>query len=167
MVSLTNELPSILHRKSTDKPLWSLKMTDCPIIKATQKEATDLIDQLVDLNCEQVPFTQTPNPVYMNYVIKKNDLVIAGINATLYHWGILFVSELFVIAKFRGQCLGSRLLLYVETEALKLGGTLSHCDTFDFQAKDFYLKKGYRIFGVLEDCPPGHQRYYLSKKLLK
>ncbi|PPE03578.1 hypothetical protein HCUR_00960 [Holospora curviuscula] len=26
--------------------------------------------------------------------------------------------------------------------------------TFDFQVKDFYLKQGYEIFGVLEDCPP-------------
>ena len=142
-------------------------MTDFPIVKATPEEAVYVDDQLVDFNREQVPFTQIPNPVMMNYVIKKNDLVIAGINAALYHWGMLYISELFVNAKFRGQRLGSQLLEHVEAEALTFGSTLSHCDTFDFQAKDFYLKHGYCIFGVLEDCPPGHQRYYLSKKLSK
>jgi ADP-ribose pyrophosphatase YjhB (NUDIX family) len=38
-------------------------------------------------------------------------------------------------------------------------------DTFDFQAKDFYLKHGYDIFGVLGNCPPGHERYYMRKNL--
>ena len=37
--------------------------------------------------------------------------------------------------------------------------------TFDFQAKEFYLKHGYEVFGVLEDCPADHQRYYLKKKI--
>jgi len=59
------------------------------------------------------------------------------------------------------------MLEHVENEAIALRGTVSHCDTFDFQANDFYLKHGYSIFGVLEDCPPGHKRYYISKKLFK
>ena len=46
-----------------------------------------------------------------------------------------------------------------------MGCTLSHLDTFDFQAKDFYLTKGYEIFGELENCPPGHKRIFLKKYL--
>ena len=53
----------------------------------------------------------------------------------------------------------------VEDEAKDIGATLSHTDTFDFQAKDFYLKQGYTIFGELADCPPGHTRFYLKKAL--
>ena len=53
----------------------------------------------------------------------------------------------------------------MENEAKALGVKLSLLDTFDFQAKDFYLKHGYEIFGVLKDCPAGHERYYLSKGL--
>ena len=30
----------------------------------------------------------------------------------------------------------------------------------------FYLKHGYEIFGILEDCPKGHKRYYLKKSLV-
>ena len=29
--------------------------------------------------------------------------------------------------------------------------------------KEFYEKQGYEVFGVLEDCPKGHCRYYLKK----
>jgi hypothetical protein len=51
-------------------------------------------------------------------------------------------------------------------EAKLIGATLAHnTDTFDFQAKDFYLKQGYEIFGVLKDCPSGHKRYYMKKIL--
>ena len=61
--------------------------------------------------------------------------------------------------------LGSKLLAEVERTAVEAGCTLIHLDTFDFQAKDFYLRHGYEVFGVLEDCPEGHCRYYLKKKL--
>lgn len=50
-------------------------------------------------------------------------------------------------------------------ELQKFGITPASLDTFDFQAKDFYLKHGYEIFGVLKDCPVGHECYYLSKGL--
>ena len=63
--------------------------------------------------------------------------------------------------------MGEKLLKEVEKIAINQGCELIHLDTFDFQAKDFYLKYGYEIFGVLEDCPEGHCRYYLKKKVRK
>lgn len=47
----------------------------------------------------------------------------------------------------------------------KNGCYLVHLDTFDFQAKDFYLKHGYEIFGVLADCPKEHNRYFMKKNI--
>ena len=38
------------------------------------------------------------------------------------------------------------LLNKVESEAKAIGATLAHLDTFDFQAKDFYIKHGYEVF---------------------
>ena len=61
--------------------------------------------------------------------------------------------------------LGKRLLTEIEKIAVEEDCTLIHLNTFDFQAKDFYIKYGYEIFGVLEDCPENHCRYYLKKKL--
>ena len=60
---------------------------------------------------------------------------------------------------------GSRLLREIENIAAQEGCSLIHLDTFDFQARDFYLRQGYELFGTLEDCPENHCRYYLQKKL--
>lgn len=37
-------------------------------------------------------------------------------------------------------------------------------DTFSFQARGFYEKLGYTVFGQL-DYPPEHRRFFLEKRL--
>jgi GNAT superfamily N-acetyltransferase len=143
----------------------AISKAEFEIIPATREEADLIDDRLGDFNNLHAPFTQNPNPILQNYIMKDNGTIIAGIKAELYHWNILYVAAFFVDERYRGQGLGSALLNKVESEAKAAGSTLAHLDTFDFQAKDFYLKHGYEIFGVLDDCPPGHKRYYLKKKL--
>lgn len=135
------------------------------ILPATSEEAELIDNKIVEFNKDQVPFTQKETPLFRNYVIKEDDKIIAGINACIYHWGILYIDVLFVDENHRGKNLGRQLLEHVENEAKAMGAYLSHLDTFDFQAKDFYLKHGYDIFGTLENCPPNHNRYYLKKEL--
>lgn len=130
------------------------------------KHAFNIVDQKViehDKKC--VPATQDPDMIYLNYVIKENDEIIAGIFADVYIWKILFIELIFVHEEYRHKKLGSFLIQKVEQEARTLGAKLAHLDSFDFQAKDFYIKQGYEVFGVLEDCPPGHKRFYLKKNL--
>lgn len=42
---------------------------------------------------------------------------------------------------------------------------LLYLDTFDFQARPFYERHGYEVFGTLDDYPPGHSRFFLRKDL--
>lgn len=100
------------------------------------------------------------------FVIKRDGDVVAGISGCV-DWGhILHVELLFVDDKFRHQGMGRFLLSKIEREARLLNAGIAQTDTFDFQAKDFYIKHGYEIFGVVEDSPrPGHRRYYLKKSL--
>ncbi len=135
------------------------------ILQSTQQEAKYINNEIVVFNQKAVPSTQKETPVFENYVIKQGEDIIAGINSLIYHWGILHINVLFVDEQHRGKKLGSQLLEYVEKKAIAIGAYLSHLDTFDFQAKDFYIKQGYGVFGVLEDCPKGHNRYYLRKNL--
>jgi GNAT superfamily N-acetyltransferase len=72
---------------------------------------------------------------------------------------------LFVDKAFRNKGYGKLLLNKVEREARTNNCHLMHLDTFDFQAKDFYLKNGFEVFGVLPDCPKAHTRFYLKKAL--
>lgn len=135
------------------------------LVAATKAEADYIDDKITDYCNSKVPFTQKQNIIYINYIVKDNDIIVAGIKADIYYWKILYIGVLWVEEEYRGQKLGTKLLDRVEQEAKALGVTLVHLDTFDFQAPDFYLKHGYEIFGTLEDCPPGHKRYYMKKNL--
>lgn len=129
-------------------------------------DAYKMVDEkLYAYNKKCVPATQMPECITLNYVIKHDGQFIGGICADVYIWKILYVSVFFLDERYRKQGLGELLLQRVENEAKSVGAELVHLDTFDFQAKDFYLKQGYEIFGVLDDCPKGHQRFYLKKVL--
>lgn len=151
--------------RSSVLPPHNLTEFTMNILSATPEEAEFIDNKIVEFNKTQVPFTQKETPLFKNYIIKNHEKIIAGINACIYHWGILYIDVLFVDEHHRGKKLGHQLLLHVEQEAKTLGATLSHLDTFDFQAKDFYLTHGYDVFGTLENCPPHHTRYYLKKAL--
>ena len=81
----------------------------------------------------------------------------------MYCWNVAYIDTLCVDEAYRGKGLGAKLLAEVESAAKEKGCYLIHLDTFDFQAKEFYEKQGYEVFGVLEDCPKRHCRYYLKK----
>jgi ribosomal protein S18 acetylase RimI-like enzyme len=93
----------------------------------------------------------------------ENNLV-GGVFAKISH-GWLFVDTLWIAEELRGKRQGSNLLLQVENEARRHGCLNAWVDTFSFQARGFYEKNGYTVFGELPDYPPGHMRYFLRKSL--
>jgi N-acetylglutamate synthase-like GNAT family acetyltransferase len=136
----------------------------CP---ATEMEAEYIHCKITEYVNNQVPFTQSPEMIYKNYVIKDNGKIVAGINADIYYWRILFIDVLYVDEAYRNRNIGSELIKRVESEAKAMGATIAHLENLDARANDFYLKSGYEIFGELENCPQGHKRYYLFKSLQK
>lgn len=135
------------------------------ILPGTAEERDYINDQIVEFNSEQVPFTQSEKFINIDYIVKDGHKVVGGITAILYCWKCLYIDVLWVEEEYRHQGLGAQLLKKVEEVAIKSGCHLSHLDTFDFQAKAFYLKNDYEIFGELKNCPPGHSRFYLKKIL--
>ncbi len=131
---------------------------------ATNLDAEVLHEKLVAFNGKQMSFDGDVQ-VIKNYVVKYNGAIIAGIIICFYFGKCMAINVLFVDKNHRHKGLGSLLLNKVEDEAKAIGVSLIHLDTFDFQAKDFYLKKGYEIFGILDNCPSGHKRYYMKKVL--
>lgn len=120
-----------------------------------------------EYNTSQVPMTQREAFIPLSRkVVDDAGYIIAGCIAEMYFWKIAYVDILWVAEAHRHQGLGRQLLTAVEDAARQEGCTLIHLDTFDFQARDFYLKLGYEVFGTLENCPEGHCRYYLKKRLI-
>lgn len=123
-------------------------------------------EKLLEYNLSMKEMEQKEPFIEINRCVRNNDgEVISGILSIAALWNVLHVDTLWVNQEFRGNGLASKLLQEVEEYAKSIGCHLSYLETYDFQAKDFYISKGYKIFGELEDCPKGHKCYCLSKKL--
>jgi GNAT superfamily N-acetyltransferase len=75
----------------------------------------------------------------------------------------LHVDLLFIPKPLRRTGIGRRVLGCAETEAARRGCVGAWLDTYSFQARGFYERLGYTVFGVIEDFPPGHCRFFLKK----
>ncbi|HEY1680297.1 MAG TPA: GNAT family N-acetyltransferase [Candidatus Tumulicola sp.] len=136
-------------------------------VRLSKKQAQKVDAELVRWNAQAVPFTQEEPFHRLQYGVKEDGALIAGAGGTLYCWGILYVDVVWVAEPHRHRGLGERLMNHLEEKARKLGCTLVHLDTFDFQARGFYEKLGYTLFGTLDECPPGHKRFFFKKALSK
>jgi GNAT superfamily N-acetyltransferase len=137
------------------------------MLECNESDVEYIGKEIMSYNLSKGPFTQEIPFTKLNFKIEENGKIIAGIVSVLYCWNCLFIDLLFVDENYRNKGYGTLLLEKVEKEARKHGCHLIHLDTFDFQAKDFYLKNGFELFGLLPDCPKGHTRYYMKKILEK
>jgi GNAT superfamily N-acetyltransferase len=80
-----------------------------------------------------------------------------------YEW--MHIEFLVVPESSRGQGIGQALMRQAESIALERGCTGIYLDTLEFQARGFYEKLGYTVFGKLDDFPKGGAHYFLSKRL--
>ena len=123
-------------------------------------------DKLVEYNLSKVPATQDELfESFSKKIVDEEGNTIGGCLAIMYCWNVVAIDIIWVDEKYRGQGLGSALLREIECTAMEKGCHLVHLDTFDFQAKEFYEKNGYTVFGSLEDCPKDHIRYFMKKSL--
>lgn len=80
--------------------------------------------------------------------------------------GWLYVDYLWVADELRGSGWGSRLLAEAEGEAVARGCHRAYLETNDYQAPDFYLRRGYAVVGRIPDFSGDHDRLYLTKHLM-
>jgi GNAT superfamily N-acetyltransferase len=82
-----------------------------------------------------------------------------------HEWaGMLFIKWLWIDEAHRRGGHGRALMAAVEAEGRRLGCSAVSLDTFEFQARPFYEKLGYELFGTL-DFPAGFKRYFMTKAL--
>ncbi len=136
------------------------------IMPCTDKDGETIDDMICEYNLAQVPSDSRCVAGWFGKKMTDGDgKIIAGCTAVRSVWGTAEVDFLWVDEAYRKQGLGSQLLCEVERVIKESGCTIIQLDTFDGQAKGFYEKNGYSVFGTLEDCPKGHCRYYMKKSL--
>ncbi len=101
----------------------------------------------------------------VKFVVRDSAGTVVGGILGHTRWRWLYIAKLWVDESARGQRLGTRLMAAAEDLARSRGCTDVSLDTFDYQARPFYEKLGYELFGTLEGYPPGSRQYYLRKRL--
>jgi GNAT superfamily N-acetyltransferase len=79
--------------------------------------------------------------------------------------GWLHISYLWVDEAVRGKGWATQLMDQAEAYARERGCHAVELDTHSFQARPFYERRGYEVFGTLDDYPQGHKKFFLKKKL--
>lgn len=96
--------------------------------------------------------------------IYDDDLLIAGANASIEAYRIMYIETVFVSDKYRRQGFGRMLIELLEEKAKEIGAHIIRLDTFSWQGRDFYLSLGYEIVGSYE-LEDGYMEYFFIKRL--
>lgn len=104
---------------------------------------------------------------FVEYVVTLRDTngkFLGGVYCDLY-WSALFIKWVWIDESLRKSGLGTKMIADAEAEGRRRGATMAHLDTFSFQARGFYEKLGYTVFGTLDYPSTNLQRHYMSKPL--
>ena len=101
-------------------------------------------------------------PVALLLIDENGDRVGGLWGKCSYNW--LFVELLAVPEEHRGAAFGKALMDGAEQIARANACVGIWLDTYEFQARGFYEKLGYQLFGTLDDHPIGHKRFFLQKR---
>lgn len=97
--------------------------------------------------------------------IEEDQKLIAGLDACITAFKILYVSTVFVDENYRRKGYGMRLLREMEKRAIEMGVNMIRLDTFSWQGKEFYEALGYEIVGSYENTEDGYAEYFFLKRL--
>lgn len=100
------------------------------------------------------------------FFLKDEDgIVQGGVKGSYGNYGWLWVDTLWVTESLRGNGYGTSLMNSIENEAIRNGCSHAYLNTFSFQGLEFYQKCGFKVYGELENFPPGNSVFSMTKQL--
>lgn len=133
------------------------------------EQAGDGIESIRALAIDWLSEHAAPHGVVWNFqefalkAVRDGEVAGVLVASTNLQW--LHVSLLSVRPTARRGGIGRALLARAEEVARGRGCIGVWLDTYDFQAPDYYPRLGFQLFGQIDDMPPGHSRFYFSKRL--
>lgn len=97
--------------------------------------------------------------------VVDGDKLIAGADACMTAFRILYVSTVFVDGEYRNKKVGTLLMKEIEERAKLLGANMIRLDTFNWQGRDFYLSLGYEEVGSYENEIDNFSEHFFLKRL--
>jgi GNAT superfamily N-acetyltransferase len=142
-----------------DRAAATITLTDAP----DDDERAVIMDGLRAYNEAQAGFWDG-RPLAILASDTETEKVVGGLLGRT-SLGLLTVERFFLPEDLRRDRLGSRILAMAEEEGRRRGCTRAVLSTLHFQAPGFYLKQGWEVAARIECAPPGHTRFYMTKKL--
>ncbi|HFK1762959.1 acetyltransferase [Bacillus wiedmannii] len=136
------------------------------IVQQWVQEDSDYIrEKVIEYNQKHIADEEKKPSEKISFIVKnEKEEIVGGITAITF-WHHVHVDFLWVSKDYRHEGYGSKLLKRIEEFAIEKECRLINLDTFSFQAPNFYKKHGYKVIGVSEDHPKGHNHYFLEKRL--
>lgn len=132
---------------------------------------------IIDLTEEQVEYVEEQlsayDEQYITYKldgqiqigIEEDGKIVAGLDACMTAFKILYVSTLFVDPDYRRKGYGRQLMDEMECRAKALGANRIRLDTFNWQGKEFYEALDYQVVGHYENAEDGYEEYFFIKRI--
>jgi ribosomal protein S18 acetylase RimI-like enzyme len=132
-------------------------------LEAFDEDTYEVIDEgIVEVERETV---DPKEPFWFQTIARDPDGKMIGGSAAKFQFDVLHVDTIWVDAPQRGVGLGRKLLEAVEEHGRKLGAKIAWLETKSWQARPFYEKHGYRVFGELPFLGGQHVHYFMRKDL--
>ena len=133
--------------------------------------------EIIDLNETQVEIIENKlsafDETYITYKmngqiqlgIEEDGKLIAGLDACITCFKILYVSTVFVDEAYRRKGYGKLLVSEMEKRAKEMGLNTIRLDTFGWQGKEFYESLNYEVVGSYENTIDGYMEYFFMKRI--
>ena len=132
------------------------------IIDLNQEQAEDIEERLEDFDESYITYKMDGE---IQIGIEDDGKLVAGLDACITNFKILYVSTVFVDEEYRRKGLGARLMREMEKRAAAMGVNMIRLDTYDWQGKEFYETLGYECVGHYENKEDGFSEYFYLKRL--
>ena len=124
-------------------------------------------DPYETLNARLVDFNRTKvnwGTAAFTVVLRDEDGSVRGGAHGVVRMGAVEIRSVWVDGDLLGRGFGAKIIRAVEDEARRLGARAALLDSYEFQARGFYERLGYKSFGSFA-YPDGVSRCYLSRDL--
>jgi GNAT superfamily N-acetyltransferase len=128
-----------------------------------EPSSLSVMEGLLSFNAEHISRGQEQK---LSIVVtpKGNNEIVGGLLGQTMH-GWLYVGWLWTSESYRKHGIATELMRRAEDEARRRGCHHAHLTTLEFQAREFYERRGYAVFGVLDDYPQPYKRFFMQKVL--
>ncbi|MDR7870110.1 MAG: GNAT family N-acetyltransferase [Tissierellaceae bacterium] len=132
------------------------------IIELNDSQLDDIENRLYEYDNEQMANKICGS---IRIGVLDGDKLIAGADACMTAFRILYVSTVFVDEKYRNKKIGTLLMKEIEKRAKLLGANMIRLDTFNWQGRDFYISLGYEEVGCYENKTDNFSEHFFLKRL--